>query len=332
LLSLKDLSVSFSTHAGEVQAVRGVSWHLSEKETIAIVGESGCGKTASIQAAMGLLQRPSGIIKGGSILFQGKEMAGNTLRQWRRIQGNEMAMIFQDPMTHLNPTMRVGDQIAEAYMEHQKKPKRHALSMALEMMRLVGMPNPEQNMRRHPHQLSGGMRQRVMVAMALICKPKVLFADEPTTALDVTIQAQIIELMNGLKDKVNTSVVLITHDLGVVANMAERIHVMYAGKIVEHANAGALFKAPKHPYTRGLLASAPRLDSGRKSSLKCIPGTPPDLFAPPEGCAFAARCEHAMNICKRAQPGFFYFTPGHCAACWLYDPAYAAWRERKGYG
>lgn len=321
LLSVEDLAVSFHTYAGEVQAVRGVSWYLDKKETIAIVGESGCGKTVSIQTTMGLLQKPAGQIKHGSILFEGKEMAGNSPKEWRKIQGNEMTMIFQDPMTYLNPTMKVGAQIAEAYREHHKVSRKEAMAEVLNMMRLVSLPNPEENMNRYPHQLSGGMRQRIMVAMALICKPRVLFADEPTTALDVTIQAQIIEMMNGLKDKVDTSIVLITHDLGVVANMAQRVYVMYAGKIVEHGDIHTIFANPKHPYTWGLLASVPRLDSKNKDTLEFIPGTPPDLLAPPQGCPFAARCKYAMNICKRAMPPVTDFEePEHYCSCWLYDP------------
>ena len=321
LLSVDNLAVSFHTYAGEVQAVRGVTWHLDKKETIAIVGESGCGKTVSIQTTMGLLQKPAGQIKSGSILFEGKEMVGNTPKQWRAIQGNQMTMIFQDPMTYLNPTMKVGDQIAEAYREHHKVSRKEAMTEVLNMMRLVSLPNPEENMKRYPHQLSGGMRQRIMVAMALICKPRILFADEPTTALDVTIQAQIIEMMNGLKDKVDTSIVLITHDLGVVANMAQRVYVMYAGKIVEHADIKTIFANPKHPYTWGLLASVPRLDSKNKDTLDFIPGTPPDLLAPPVGCPFAARCKYAMNICKRAMPPVTDFDePEHYCSCWLYDP------------
>lgn len=321
LLSVEDLAVSFHTYAGEVQAVRGVSWYLDKKETIAIVGESGCGKTVSIQTTMGLLQKPAGQIKHGSILFEGKEMAGNSPKEWRKIQGNEMTMIFQDPMTYLNPTMKVGAQIAEAYREHHKVSRKEAMAEVLNMMRLVSLPNPEENMNRYPHQLSGGMRQRIMVAMALICKPRVLFADEPTTALDVTIQAQIIEMMNSLKDKVDTSIVLITHDLGVVANMAQRVYVMYAGKIVEHGDIHTIFANPKHPYTWGLLASVPRLDSKNKDTLEFIPGTPPDLLAPPQGCPFAARCKYAMNICKRAMPPVTDFEePEHYCACWLYDP------------
>lgn len=329
LLEIHDLAVSFQTYAGEVQAVRGVSWYLDQKETIAIVGESGCGKTVSIQTAMGLLQKSAGRIKGGSILFQGEEMVNNTARKWRSIQGNEMTMIFQDPMTYLNPTMRVGDQIAEAYRKHHKASRREAAGEVLEMMRLVRLPNPEDNMRRYPHQLSGGMRQRIMVAMALICKPRILFADEPTTALDVTIQAQIIEMMNSLKEKVDTSIVLITHDLGVVANMAARIYVMYAGKIVERGDTRTIFRSPKHPYTWGLLASVPRLDSKNKDRLQSIPGTPPDLLAPPAGCPFAARCRYAMGICRRAMPPVTSFEEQeHACQCWLYDPRCTSGKER----
>ena len=326
LLSVQDLAVSFHTYAGEVQAVRGVTWDLGEKETIAIVGESGCGKTVSIQTVMGLLAKPAGHIKGGRIFYKGSDVTGYTAKQWRQLQGNEMTMIFQDPLTYLNPTMRVGDQIAEAYLEHNgDKTRREADERVLAIMRLVSLPNPEYNMRCYPHQLSGGMRQRVMVAMALVCDPTVLFADEPTTALDVTIQAQIIDLMNGLRERVNTAIVLITHDLGVVANMAQRIYVMYAGKIVEHADADTLFHAPRHPYTWGLLASVPRLDSADKAELRSIPGTPPDLLAPPAGCPFAARCPHAMNICRDTMPESHIFPePGHYAACWLYAPGAAA--------
>lgn len=333
LLSVRDLAVSFHTYAGEVQAVRGVTWHLDKKETIAIVGESGCGKTVSIQTVMGLLQKPIGHIKSGSILFEGEEMVNNTPQKWRSIQGNQMTMIFQDPMTYLNPTMRVGDQIAEAYRKHRKTTKAEAMHEVLEMMRLVNLPNPEENMKRYPHQLSGGMRQRIMVAMALICKPRILFADEPTTALDVTIQAQIINMMNDLKDKVDTSIVLITHDLGVVANMAQRIYVMYAGKIVEHGDVNTLFETPKHPYTWGLLASVPRLDSKNKDRLRSIPGTPPDLLTPPVGCPFAARCKYAMNICKRAMPSVTTFSePEHYCSCWLYDPRCTAKKEENTHG
>lgn len=319
ILSVKNLTVSFNAYAGEVQAVRGVSWHLNQHETVAIVGESGCGKTVSVQTVMGLLQKPPGFVKSGEVLFNGKEMLTLSKEELREIQGNQMSMIFQDPLTYLNPTMRVGDQIAESYRLHHKVTHRQAKERVLEIMNLVSFPQPERSMRYYPHQLSGGMRQRIMVAMALICDPKVLFADEPTTALDVTIQAQIIELMNDLKEKLNTSIVLITHDLGVVANMAQRIYVMYAGRIVEHGDVRTVFYHPKHPYTGALLLSVPRLDIDQTRGLPFIPGTPPDLISPPKGCAFAARCKSAMNICAQQEPPCVDFSePGHFASCWLY--------------
>ena len=322
LLQVSNLEVSFNTYAGEVQAVRGVTWDLYERETIAIVGESGCGKTVSIQTAMGLLQKPGGFIKSGKLLYRGADITAYSDQQWRRIQGNEMTMIFQDPLTYLNPTMRVGDQIAEGYLEHHpEKTKDQAVARVLEIMNMVSLPNPEYNMLSYPHQLSGGMRQRVMVAMALICEPRILFADEPTTALDVTIQAQIIDLMKDLQEKINTAIVLITHDLGVVANMAERIYVMYAGKIVEHADALTLFSKARHPYTWGLLASVPRLDLEEKADLYSIKGTPPNLLDPPPGCPFAARCSYAMHICAETPPEIHKFAEEeHFATCWLYDP------------
>jgi oligopeptide transport system ATP-binding protein len=318
LLEVRNLEVSFKTYAGTVRAVRGVSWYLNEGETIALVGESGCGKTVSIQTIMGLFPMKSRCIRSGEICFSGRNLLELTDKQMRVIQGNEMSIIFQDPFTFLNPTMTVGDQITEIYCQHRKASQREAVNKVLEIMRLISLPSPEENIKRFPHQLSGGMRQRVMIAMALICTPKILFADEPTTALDVTIQAQIIDLMKSLRSKVNTSIVLITHDLGVVANMADRVYVMYAGKIVEHGDSHAIFKNPRHPYTQGLLGSVPRVDCKTEGGLFSIQGTPPDLIAPPAGCAFAARCEHAMNICRRRQPDVTYFNEEHYASCWLY--------------
>ena len=318
LIRVENLKVSFFTAAGEVQAVRGVSWELKKGETIAIVGESGCGKSVSIQTVMGLLQKPPGRVMGGEIYFKGDEISHYTEKEMRKFQGNEMSMIFQDPLSFLNPTMRVGDQVAEVYMEHHKVSKKEALQKAVEMFKSVSLPDPEQCIKRYPYELSGGMRQRVMVAMALIGSPSVLFADEPTTALDVTIQAQIIDLMNEMKEKTDTSIVLITHDLGVVAQMASRVYVMYAGQIVEHGDIDTIFNSPKHPYTRALLSAAPRLDAASKMKLANIPGSPPDLLVPPAGCAFAARCKYAMNICTRLQPEYRDFAePCHYAACWL---------------
>ena len=333
LLEVNDLAVSFFTYAGEVQAVRGISWHLNRHETIALVGESGCGKSVTIQTVMGLLQSPGRVI-GGSVRFEGRDMLALNAKELRQIQGNCMSMIFQDPLSYLNPTMRVGEQIAESYRLHHRVSRAEAEARVLEMMRLISFPEPERNMRAYPHQLSGGMRQRIMVAMALICNPQVLFADEPTTALDVTIQAQIIELMNSLKEKLNTAIVLITHDLGVVANMAQRIYVMYAGKIVERGSAQDIFYRSKHPYTWGLLASVPRLDAEQSRDFRYIPGTPPDLLNPPRGCPFAARCRYACRACVNDMPEETAFdSQDHRASCWLYHPGAeallaAAQRER----
>ena len=318
LLEVKDLAVSFDTYAGEVQAVRGVSWNLHKKETIAIVGESGCGKTVSIQTILGLNPKKNTRIKSGEVLFEGEDLLKKSAKEMSHIQGDKMSIIFQDPFTYLNPTMTLEKQITEVYRKHRKGNRREAEEKMLDIMRMISFPNPEENMKRYPHQLSGGMRQRVMIAMGLICEPKILFADEPTTALDVTVQAQIIDLMNSLKEKIDTSIVLITHDMGVVANMADRIYVMYAGKIVEHGDAASIFANPRHPYTKGLLSSVPRLDKKVDSELYSIPGTPPDLLAPPKGCAFAARCPYAMKICAKCQPEYTYFNEeDHYAACWL---------------
>ncbi len=329
ILSVENLEVSFDTYAGEVHAVRGVTWHLNKKETIAIVGESGCGKSVSIQTVLGLNPK-NGRVKNGTIQFMEENLLKKTPKEMRKIQGNQMSIIFQDPFTYLNPTMTVGKQITEVYQKHKKVTGKQAEERVIEIMKLISLPNPEQNMKSYPHQLSGGMRQRIMIAMALICDPKVLFADEPTTALDVTIQAQIIELMNALKEKVDTSIVLITHDMGVVANMAERIYVMYAGQIVEHGRAEDIFDYPKHPYTMGLLKSVPRLDKKITQDLYSIPGTPPYLLLPPTGCAFTARCPYAMNICKKSQPEKQYFETEHYAACWRNHPAcIAKLKDRK---
>ncbi len=318
-LEIKNLTVSFDTFAGEVQAVRGVNWYLNSGETIAIVGESGCGKTVSIQTILGL-NRKSARIKDGEVIFKGENLLDKTPKQMRKYQGNELSIIFQDPFTYLNPTMTVGKQIMEVYLKHNKASKKEAEAKAIEMLKMISLPNPEENMKRYPHQLSGGMRQRIMIAMALINNPKVLFADEPTTALDVTVQAQIIDLMNNLKKQLDSSIVLITHDMGVVANMADRIYIMYAGKIMEEGTSSDIFKNPNHPYTLGLLNSVPRLDQKTKGKLYSIAGSPPDLLDPPVGCPFAARCNKAMNICARKMPEFTKLNDnGHYSACFLND-------------
>jgi oligopeptide transport system ATP-binding protein len=318
VLSVRNLAVSFDTFQGEVQAVRGVSWYVDRGETVAIVGESGCGKTVSIQTVLGANPKGAARIKSGEVVFDGESLLEKTPREMRAYQGDRMSVIFQDPFTFLNPTMTVGEQIAENYLQHRKATRKEAGEKVLQIMKLINMPSPEKTLRRYPHQLSGGMRQRIMIAIAIICGPEVLFADEPTTALDVTIQAQIIDLMNGLKSKLNTAIVLITHDMGVVANMADRIYIMYAGRIVEYGTADAIFKNCKHPYTRGLLDAVPRIDRKSDKELISIAGSPPDLIAPPVGCAFAARCPRAMNICAKAEPGFLDLEePGHAAACWI---------------
>ncbi|MCZ8511218.1 ABC transporter ATP-binding protein [Paenibacillus filicis] len=321
ILEVKDLKVSFSTYVGEVQAVRGVSFHLKKGEVLAIVGESGCGKSVTAQTIMRLIPSPPSVIKGGSILFDGKtEITKVSNRQMEKIRGSEMGMIFQDPMTSLNPTMTVGKQITEGLIKHQGLKKEEADKRALEILKLVGISNPEGRMVQYPHEFSGGMRQRVMIAIALACRPKLLIADEPTTALDVTIQAQIIDLMKELSEKTEASIIVITHDLGVVAEMAQRVIVMYAGKVVEQGTVDELFYDPKHPYTWGLLRSIPRLDQEKESDLVPIPGTPPDLFAPPKGCAFAARCPYAMKACVEVDPEHTTLSETHSAACWLLHP------------
>lgn len=320
ILEVNDLQISFDTYAGEVQAVRGISFDLYEGEAIAIVGESGSGKSVTVKGIMKLLPTPPTRYKNGSIVLEGEDITQYSRKQMEKIKGSKMAMIFQDPMTSLNPTMKIGRQIAEGIEKHTNLTKEAIRARVIELLRLVGIPTPEARIDQYPHEFSGGMRQRVMIAMALACEPKLLIADEPTTALDVTIQAQILKLMNNLNQELGTSIILITHDLGVVARMAERIIVMYAGKPVEIASKHDLFYDPKHPYTWGLLRAVPRVDSNKKEPLTSIPGTPPNLVNPPVGCAFASRCEHAMEICYEQQPEFVEHKAGQHAACWLYHP------------
>jgi oligopeptide transport system ATP-binding protein len=320
ILEVNDLHISFDTYAGEVKAVRGVTFHLNKAEAIAIVGESGCGKSVTAQSIMKLIPMPPGRYKNGNVIFNGQDITKFTNKQMEAVRGSEMGMIFQDPMTSLNPTMHIGKQIAEGLRKHQHLSKQQAHEKAVEMLKMVGIPNPEKRVTQYPHEFSGGMRQRAMIAIALACKPKLLIADEPTTALDVTIQAQILDLMNELKNKLDTSIILITHDLGVVAGMAERIIVMYAGKVVESGAVNEIFRNPHHPYTWGLLKSVPRLDAENKEELVPIIGTPPDLFSPPVGCAFAARCAYAMEICYEKQPDETECDPAHYVSCWLQHP------------
>ncbi|WP_138416436.1 ABC transporter ATP-binding protein [Aquibacillus sediminis] len=318
ILEVKNLRVSFDTYSGEVQAVRGVEFDLNKGETLAIVGESGSGKSVTTKALMRLLPEPHGYIKDGQILFEGDDLAKKTPKQMQKIRGKDMSMIFQDPMTSLNPTMKVGAQIMEGLIKHQKMGKTQAKKRAIELLELVQIPNPHERINQYPHQFSGGMRQRVVIAIALACNPKVLIADEPTTALDVTIQAEILDLMKDIQKKTDTSIIFITHDLGVVANIADRVAVMYAGKIVEVGTVDDVFYNPKHPYTWGLLGSMPTLDS-EEEELFAIPGTPPDLLHPPKGDAFAPRNKFALEIDFHEQPPM-YPVPGsetHFAATWL---------------
>ncbi|HET6872102.1 MAG TPA: ABC transporter ATP-binding protein [Sporolactobacillaceae bacterium] len=318
LLEIKDLHVTFSTYNAKVQAVRGVNLEVKAGETLAIVGESGSGKSVTSKAVMGLVPNPPGKITGGEILFEGQDLTKLSQRKMQAIRGKDISMIFQDPMTSLNPTMTIGKQIMEGLKKHQKMSSSDAKKRAVELLQLVGIPNAEARIKEYPHQFSGGMRQRVVIAIALACNPKVLIADEPTTALDVTIQAQILDLMRDLQNKMDTAIILITHDLGVVANMAQRVAVMYGGRVVETGSVDEIFYRPKHPYTWGLLSSMPRLNQP-DAELLAIPGSPPDLANPPKGCPFAARCPHAMKVCTEFMPDYVATSETQKAACWLLD-------------
>jgi oligopeptide transport system ATP-binding protein len=320
ILEVKDLSVSFQTYGGEVQAVRNVSFDLYKGETLAIVGESGSGKSVTTQTVMKLIPMPPGKIKNGQILFEGKDIVPLSDKEMEKVRGKEISMIFQDPMTSLNPTMKIGRQIMEGLIKHQNMSTSSAKERAIEMLRLVGIPMPERRVNQYPHEFSGGMRQRAMIAIALAANPKLLIADEPTTALDVTIQAQILELMKDLQSKMDTSIIFITHDLGVVANVADRVAVMYGGQIVETGTVDEIFYDPRHPYTWGLLASMPSLENDDKSELAAIPGTPPDLTNPPKGDAFAARNPYAMQIDFEEEPPLFQISETHFAKTWLLHP------------
>lgn len=328
VLDIKDLEVSFDTYAGEVKAVRGVTLHVDEGEVLAVVGESGCGKSVTAQTIMKLNPMPPARIKGGSITLGEHDIVAASEKDMQKIRGKEVSMIFQDPMTCMNPTTQVGKQIVEAITLHKKLSKKEAFEEAVRCLKQVNIPNPEERAKQYPHQYSGGMRQRAMIAMALSCNPKLLIADEPTTALDVTIQAQIMELLIELKEKINTAIILITHDLGVVAGAADRVAVMYAGKVVETGTCEDIFYRGKHPYTLALLKSLPSPDTTKAEKLMSIPGTPPDLLSPPKGCGFAARCHHCMKICQEEQPPEFTLGEGHVASCWLLHPDCPSPEER----
>lgn len=314
LLEVKDLKTYFYTDDGVVKAVDGVNFSVEAGKTIGIVGESGCGKSITAMSILRLIPDPPGRIVNGEVIFEGEDLTKVSDERIREIRGNNISMIFQEPMTSLNPVFTVGYQIGEVLMLHQKLSEEEARERAIEMISLVGIPNPERIVDEYPHQLSGGMRQRIMIAMALACQPKLLIADEPTTALDVTIQAQILELMNGLKNRLNTSIMLITHDLGVIAEMADHVIVMYSGKVVEDAPVLELFNNPKHPYTIGLMRSIPSLvQEGER--LETIPGMVPNPLYLPKGCYFHPRCKFAIEECKHVQPELREIGPGHKAAC-----------------
>ena len=328
ILEVKNLAVSFQTFFGEVEAVRDISFNVGKKETVAIVGESGCGKSVTANSIMKLLPMPPAFFKGGQILFNGEDIIKKSEKEMQKIRGNQIAMVFQDPMTSLNPTMRIGKQIVEGLVRHQKLSKSEAQKKAIEMLNLVAVPQPEKRITQYPHEFSGGMRQRVMIALAMVSNPQLFIADEPTTALDVTVQAQILELMKNIQDKLGMSIILITHDLGIVADMSDRVVVMYAGQIVEQGLVDEIFKDPKHPYTRKLLASVPRLDMDRTERLHSIEGSPPDLYIPPKGCSFYDRCDHAMKICKDNFPNFENHSQNHISRCWLNHPMAKSVRGR----
>ena len=317
LVEVKDLKTYFDTDEGTVKAVDGVSFHIDKGETLAVVGESGSGKSVMSLSIMRLIATPPGRIAGGQILFEGQDLVKKSERDMRRIRGNEISMIFQEPMTSLNPVYTVGDQIAEAIVLHQKETSKGAMRKAAEMLDLVGIPEPGKRVKNYPHQMSGGMRQRVMIAMALSCNPKLLIADEPTTALDVTIQAQILDLMRNLQREIGMSILFITHDLGVVAEMADRVVVMYAGRAVEEAGVVDIFKNPRQPYTLGLMNSIPRVDKAaeHQERLIAIPGNVPNPLYLPEGCAFHPRCRFMNDGCKSEVPELVDAGNGHMVRC-----------------
>lgn len=320
LLDVKNLAVSFQTFFGEVEAVRDVSFHISRGETVAIVGESGCGKSVTANSLMQLLNMPPAYYKTGEILFKGEDIVKKTEKEMQDIRGNKISMIFQDPMTSLNPTMKVGNQIVEGIVKHQGLSKDEAIKKAIEMLELVSVPQPEKRIDQYPHEFSGGMRQRVMIAIAMVSNPELLIADEPTTALDVTVQAQILDLMKDIQKKLETAIILITHDLGVVADVSDRVIVMYAGKFMEEGNVMEIFNNPMHPYTIKLLGSVPKLNMDRSEELHSIEGSPPDLYKPPTGCPFFDRCDEAMYVCKDNMPERDYHSDTHYSCCWLNHP------------
>ncbi|MCI2058103.1 MAG: ABC transporter ATP-binding protein [Oscillibacter sp.] len=319
ILKVEHFSVSFDTYAGEVQAVRDVSFALNRGEILSIVGESGSGKSVMTQSLVKLLPAPPARIKSGKVIFDGQDISGYRFKQLRQIKGQKIAYIFQDPMTSLNPTVKIGKQVTEGLLAHASVSRQEARRKAVELLRSAGIPNPDKRMEQYPHELSGGMRQRVMIAIAIAMQPQLLVADEPTTALDVTIQSQILGTIKDLNRSLGMAVILITHDMGVVAGMAQRVMVMYGGRVVESGAVRDIFYHSAHPYTRSLLAAVPRLDADSTAPLEHIVGSPPDMLAPPAGCPFAPRCRYAMEVCRSHMPGRTELGDGHDTYCWLCD-------------
>ena len=321
LLNVKDLAVGFHTYRGDIHAVRGVSFSVNEGEIIGIVGESGCGKSVTSHAIMGLLPEENSFIEKGSINFAGKNLVNLSNEEWRKIRGKDIAMIFQDPMTSLNPVLTIGYQLMESIRIHSNMNNAEIRSEAIKLLQAVGISAPEERLQRYPHEFSGGMRQRVMIAMALAGRPKLLIADEPTTALDVTIQAQIMELLKKLRKELNMSIILISHDLGVIADICDRVNVMYAGEIAETGTASEIFHNPQHPYTKGLLKALPKINANRQEKLAVIDGQPPDLLYEVKGCGFFPRCEYAMKVCQEYRPDLEKINNEnkHCVRCWLLE-------------
>jgi len=318
LLEVRDLAVEFATYGGTVQAVRGVSFSVEKGKTLAIVGESGCGKSVTVQSLMGLIPMPPGRITSGSARLNGVEVLGRNIIDGMDIRGSKIGMIFQDPMTSMNPTMRIGDQIAEPLQVHRGYSQKRAFSEAINLLALSKIPEAAKRARQYPFEFSGGMLQRAMIAMAIACKPSILIADEPTTALDVTIQAQILDLLQDLQTETGMAIILITHDLGVVARMADEVAVMYAGKVVEQGSVDDIFYRSSHPYTLGLKMAMPTNNPDKQHKLNPIEGSPPDLFAPPSGCGYAPRCPYVMKICDAKDPEFFPVSNKHFSRCWLH--------------
>lgn len=317
LLEVKNVVYSFHTYGGDVKAVRDVSFDVRKGEILGIVGESGCGKSVTAQCILRLNPEPPGFFGGGEILFKGQDVLKMSNKELRKIRGGEIGFVFQDPMTSLNPTMRVGHQIEEVFVGNKKVSSKEVKQKALDIMRLVGINDAEKRYKQYPHELSGGMKQRVMIAIALVSQPSLIICDEPTTSLDVTIEAQILDLLLELREKLGTSIIMITHDLGVIARLCDRVIVMYGGKVVERGTAQEIFYDTAHPYTKGLMNSIAKLDTAKGEKLQPIEGTPPDLFAPPAGCPFAARCEYAMDVCKKNPAEVYQLSEEHKTSCWL---------------